>query len=160
MTPKEDFKPTRLDCLTSDHHFQMMKAALPYMSVPQQKMLSMFVKIGELNKTMELFEDEEVAAMGICSLEERSATPLDMLNAMKPYGNSKDQDFIDLVTNFMQSSRLYRSYQEAPDSSQQNSGPFNGFPFSMEQLINFLPAEQQTRMETMQMMIQTMQQFT
>lgn len=43
-----DYKLTDLDYLTGDHHLQMMKAALPFLNVPQQRTLSMFVKIQEL----------------------------------------------------------------------------------------------------------------
>lgn len=159
MKPEPDLKLTQLDYLTGDHHLQMMKAALPYMSVAQQKMISLFVKAGELNRTIHLFEDEEVASMGICSLEEQSSTPLDMLNAMKPFADAKEQDFIDLISNFIQGSRLYRSYQETaePEGKASASG---GFQFSLDQLKNFLPPEQQSRMDTMQMMMQAMQQIT
>ena len=50
-----DYKLTDLDYLTGDHHLQMMKAALPFLNVPQQRTLSMFVKIQELKNTFQLF---------------------------------------------------------------------------------------------------------
>ena len=65
-----DYKLTDLDYLTGDHHLQMMKAALPFLNVPQQRTLSMFVKIQELKNTFQLFEDGQTAAMGICSLDQ------------------------------------------------------------------------------------------
>ena len=60
-----DYKLTDLDYLTGDHHLQMMKAALPFLNVPQQRTLSMFVKIQELKNTFQLFEDGQTAAMEI-----------------------------------------------------------------------------------------------
>ncbi|MFR6328861.1 MAG: hypothetical protein ACLUOI_08565 [Eisenbergiella sp.] len=41
--------------------------------------------------------------------------PLDMLNAMKPYGTEAEQDFIDLIINFLQGSQLYQSYMDSMD---------------------------------------------
>ena len=69
MNPSDDYKLTDLDYLIGDHHLQMIKAALPYLGVPAQKTISLFVKAQELRKTVELFETEEVASMGICSLK-------------------------------------------------------------------------------------------
>ena len=69
MNPSDDYKLTDLDYLIGDHHLQMIKASLPYLGVPEQKAISLFVKVQELRKTVELFETEEVASMGICSLE-------------------------------------------------------------------------------------------
>ena len=67
MNPSDDYKLTDLDYLIGDHHLQMIKASLPYLGVPEQKAISLFVKVQELRKTVELFETEEVASMGICS---------------------------------------------------------------------------------------------
>lgn len=71
-----DYKLTDLDYLIGDHHLQMIKAALPFLEVPEQKAVSVFVKAQELKNTLELFETEEIASMGICSLEEPSPAAL------------------------------------------------------------------------------------
>ena len=51
MSEKE-LKLTDLDYAIGDHHLQMLKAALPYMEIPQQRAMSMFVKWNELMRTM------------------------------------------------------------------------------------------------------------
>lgn len=169
MNEEQDYKLTDLDYLIGDHHLQMMKAALPYMSLTEQKMISLFVKFNELKRTFHLFEDGETATLGICSAGERTASPVDMLNAIKPYGNTYEQDFIDLVMNFFQGFGLSRAYREtAPDMSAQGNkaeeagggsgGPFGRIPF--EQLKNFLSPEQQSKIETMQLVMSAMQQMT
>ena len=56
MNPSDDYKLTDLDYLIGDHHLQMIKASLPYLGVPEQKAISLFVKVQELRKTVELFE--------------------------------------------------------------------------------------------------------
>lgn len=164
-----------LDALIGDGHLKMMKAALPYMNVPEQRFISLFVKFNELQRTIQLFETEEVAAMGICSAGENTRkqfSPLDMLSTIKPFANAAEQDFIDLIVNIFQGFRLAGAASEpVPGStvkdqetqengkrqaaSRQSSNPLGRLPF--DQLKNFIPPEQQSRLETMQMMVSAMQ---
>ena len=135
---KQDEQPlklTDLDYLTGDHHLQMIKAALPYMNVSQQRLFSMMIKMQELRRTMRLFQDDQVAAMGIASAARPAASPADMLEAIKPYGNTYEQEMISLLSNLLR-----------------------GISTPVEQMKNFLSPEQQSRMDTMQLMVQAMQQ--
>jgi len=162
MNDEPTIKLTDFDCLTGDPHLQMLKAALPYVNVSEQKFLSILVKFQELRKTISLFDEEEAGTLGICSLEESAPrSPLDMLEAMKPYGNTQEQDFIDMVCNLMQGFRLGNQYQEMnadsttiPDAASSPRRP------SLEQLKSFLSPEQQSRFDTMSMLMQAVQQFT
>lgn len=156
MNEEQDLKLTDLDYLIGDHHLQMIKAALPYMNVPEQRLVSVFVKINELKRTMNLFNDEEVATMGICSLEKQKTSPFDMLNAVKAYGNTYEQEMIDRLSNFIQGFRLYHTFQENPAAGNDSGGGQNTF----DQIKNMLSPEQQSKFETMQLMMQAMQQFT
>ena len=141
MNPSDndsDYKLTDLDYLIGDHHLQMIKAALPFLGVPQQKSISVFVKFQELRKTCELFETEQVASMGICSLDhpESRGSIHELLKAVKPYGNPAERDIIDMAQTFMDG--------QTP----------------VEQLRRFLSPEQQSRFETMQMLLSAMQVMT
>lgn len=209
MSNEQTLKMTELDYLTASPHLQMIKAALPYINIQEQRIFSLLVKIGELQRTVQLFGNSEEGDLSICSLEDDApASPVDMLNAMKPFGTEAEQDFIDLIVNFLQGSQLYQSYMDSMDepeqeiprrepehvqgqenrsdsrtgySSSQNSqsnqngaggqngsGGHNGpngrrndfFRFPMDQLKNILPPEQQSRLETAQMLMQTFQQFS
>lgn len=156
MNENHDLKLTDLDYLIGSHHIQMVKAALPYMNLPEQKMISVLVKFSELQKTISLFEDEEVATMGICSLN-TPRTPADMLKAIKPYGNTAEQDLIDFLGSFLGQNRTGASANALsgePDSASGTRKPV------LDQLKGFLSPDQQSRIETMQMLMQTMQQFT
>ena len=135
MNPSDDYKLTDLDYLIGDHPLQMIKAALPYLGVQEQKAISLFVKAQELRKTVELFETEEVASMGICSLESSEGTGSlrDLLKAIRPYGNPMERDMIDMAQNFMDG--------QTP----------------MDQMRRFLTPEQQSRFETMEMMMTAFQ---
>lgn len=220
MNDEKNLQPNDLDSLIGDNHLQMMKAALPYMNVPEQRFISLFVKVGELQRTVRLFEDEEVATMGICSVGEerpRSVSALDMLGAIKPFASPSEQDFIDLITNFYQGFKIAGAasdpvpsstiHDPAPSEtsgwqaeaqnrqtedsnrraenlnrqtegqprqtegcSKQTEGPnrqtasqhrsnggFGRMPF--DQLKNFIPPEQQSKLETMQLMMSAMQQM-
>ncbi len=194
MNQEPTLKMTELDYLTAAPHLQMIKAALPYIHIPEQRFFSLMVKVSELERTIKLFEKKEDGEVGICSLEpEESASPIDMLNAMKPFGTEEEQDFIDLILNFIQGSRLYQSYQEEmhvsgqdaenngkdsgrdsgsgpakngressyqedPEENSRHRSDFRRFP--IEQLKGMLPPEQQSRLETAEMLMQTFQQFS
>lgn len=153
MKDEQDLKLTDLDYLVGDPHLQMMKAALPYVNVPNQRRLSLLVKMHELRRTISLFQDEEVATMGICSLEKKPATPLDMLEAIKPYANTYEQSLIELIGSVMQGFRPLHAQQ-------QGEGEGMNQTMILDQFRNFLSPEQQSRLETMQFLIQTMQQIT
>ena len=120
-----DYKLTDLDYLIGDHHLQMIKAALPFLEVPEQKAVSVFVKA----------QEEEIASMGICSLEEPQSrgSVKELLKAIRPYGTPQEQDLIDLAKAFIEG--------QTP----------------MEQLRRLLSPEQQARFETLQMMVTAFQ---
>ena len=141
MTEK-DLKLTDLDYAIADHHMQMLKASLPYMKIAEQKALSLFIKWNELVQTMHFFSENDDGMMSICSLDEEHTSPADMLAAIKPYANVKEQDMIDFLSKMIQ----FRQNKE------------NRPNFSMEQLFSILPPEQQSRFETLQMVMQTLNQ--
>ena len=119
MNQDVSLKMTELDRLTSLPHMQLVKAALPYIHIPEQRFFSLFVKFRELEKTMQLFADPADGEIGICSVGERDKdSPVDMLKAIKPYGTEEEQSSIDLVLNFIEGSRLYESYwQNMPQTA-------------------------------------------
>lgn len=90
---------TEFDYLMTDPHLQMMKATLPYMQLPQQRIFSMIIKIQELNKTMELFSGGDLSAMGLSNFSSQKTSPMEMLQAMKPYAGPKERDMIEMMEN-------------------------------------------------------------
>ena len=141
MTEK-DLKLTDLDYAIADHHMQMLKAALPYMKIADQRLLSLFVKWRELERTIAFFSENDDGMMSICSLDEEHTSPADMLAAIKPYANQNEQDMIDFLSKIIQ--------------FRKNRGEYSNY--SMEQLLSMLPPEQQSRYETLQMIMQAMNQ--
>lgn len=64
MPEDPTIKLTDFDCIVGDHHLQMLKAALPYLQVSQQRFLSFSIKFQELQHTMSLLHNEDNAALG------------------------------------------------------------------------------------------------
>lgn len=143
MSEKE-LKLTDLDYAIGDHHMQMLKAALPYMEIAQQRTMSLFIKWNELMRTMEFFDENGDGMMSICSLDNAHVSPVDMLAAVKPYANQKEQEMIDLMSKLIQ--------------SRKNRGSGRS-PVSIDQLLSMLPPEQQSRFETVKLMMQTLGQM-
>ena len=141
MTEK-DLKLTDLDYAIADHHMQMLKAAIPYMKIPEQRSLSIFIKWEELVRTMNFFSENDDGMMSICSLDENHTSPADMLAALKPYANQSEQDLIDILSNILQ---MRTNMENRPN-------------FPLEQLVSILPPEQQARFETLQLVMQTINQ--
>lgn len=218
MTDESTMKLTDFDYLIGDHHLQMVKAAIPYVNVTGQRFLSLFVKLKELQRTVSLFREEPVGAMGICSPgDNQKNSPLDIMKAIKPYGNTQEQDFIDMICNFLAGPRMGGQYPDivsaqtpdhtmmddappteivpdqntihapvppyagphpfpdlaacrtvppasdsAGETAQSTAGPSTGrsMPATIEQLKNFLPPDQQARLEQAAFLLQALQQFT
>lgn len=173
MTDEPTMKLTDFDYLIGDHHLQMMKAALPYVSVPQQRLLSFLVKLRELQRTVSLFQEEQVAAMGISALaENQKKSPLEMMKAIKPYGNTQEQDLIDMICNLIQGMRMAAAHPEPlpaqppfdhvppVTSGSVSNGAIPPENNPLEQLKNFLAPEQQARFEQAAFLLQTLQQMT
>ena len=62
---ENQFRLTDFDYLTADPKLQMLKAAIPYLPVSQQRVFSLLVKVQELQRAQSLFDGEEVSAMGL-----------------------------------------------------------------------------------------------
>lgn len=136
---EESYQATEFDQQTTSRHLQMLKAAIPYMSVSQQKTMSFFIKFQELQNAMHILQADD-SQLGICSLSEEEKNPLDMLESIKAYCSDKEKELLDVLTNFLQASQLYRQYQNASRQNADNpDNPLN----PMETLFHLLSPEQQ-----------------
>lgn len=139
---EHDLKLTDLDYAIADHHIQMLKAAIPYMEIPRQRTVSLFIKTQELMRTRFFFDENDMGMMSVCSLDQSRTSTTDMLEAVKPYAAPKEQELIDVMMKLLT-----------------NRTSKNGHsPVSLEQLIAIMPPEQQSKFETIQLMMQTLGQ--
>lgn len=95
---ENDLTLTDFDYAIADPHTQMLKAALPYMNLSGQRMLSFYIKWNELIRTMDFFRQNREGMMSICSLDDSQAGPLEMLNAIRPYAGPREKELIDILT--------------------------------------------------------------
>lgn len=86
---------TPFDEMVSDDNVQMLKAAIPYLSIPGQRFLSLYVKTAELLHTLTLF-DGGVSAMEACHAAP-SPSPEDMLNDIRKFCSGEARNRIDQV---------------------------------------------------------------
>ena len=97
---ENQFKMTDFDYLTADPKLQMLKAASPYLPVAQQRIFSLFVKVQEVKRAQSIFEGEEVSAMGLSPSTPKPATPMQLLQIIKPYASPKEREMIEMLENF------------------------------------------------------------
>ena len=97
---ENQFKMTDFDYLTADPKLQMLKAAIPYLPVAQQRIFSLFVKVQEVKRAKSIFEGEEVSAMGLSPSTPKPATPMQLLQIIKPYASPKEREMIEMLENF------------------------------------------------------------
>ena len=97
---ENQFKMTDFDYLTADPKLQMLKAAIPYLPVAQQRIFSLFVKVQEVKRAQSIFEGEEVSAMGLSPSTPKPATPIQLLQIIKPYAGPREREMIEMLENF------------------------------------------------------------
>lgn len=89
---------TEFDSMVAEPRLQMIKAAIPYLPLPQQRLLSMMVKMQELNHIRALYTDGELSAMGL-SYAPRRTSPAEIIQAMKPYAGPKEREMFEMLEN-------------------------------------------------------------
>ena len=96
---ENQFRLTDFDYLTADPKLQMLKAAIPYLP-GSQRVFSLLVKIQELQRAQSLFDGEEVSAMGLSPSTPKPASPMQLLQIIKPYAGPKEREMIEMLENF------------------------------------------------------------
>lgn len=142
---------TDFDQMISSHEQEILKAALPFFPYSEQKFLSIFIRMNELIKTMELFAND-TPPLRICTNEEDDTQSLElMVQTLKEFCTPSEQEILDLFFNIKQAIHLY---EESLDNSEQATA---SSPLNLKELLcSFLSPEQS---ETLQMieMLQLMQ---
>ena len=101
MSEKENSQPI-LDTLVQSRELQMLKAVVPYIQEPHQKIFSVIIKMIELQKTLQLFDGEaamQAQELHICSSDSSTERMCGMLNAIREYCTPQEQENIDSMIN-------------------------------------------------------------
>lgn len=89
---------TTYDELVQDKKVQMIKTILPFMESKMQVNMALLIHYLELNNS---FKELHKPTKAICSCEipEGSSKQVEMLKALKPCCNNKEQEIIDNLLN-------------------------------------------------------------
>lgn len=136
---KDDIvKLTEYDKLSFDGNTQMMKAILPYMPVAIQPSFAYAIIFREFSNLKRNINNEATAELGICSAD-RSSTLTDILKDIKQYANEKQQGFIDMLLNMMQTMSFYQQYMQIFSAASASSN--DSFDMSIDKIFQQLSSE-------------------
>lgn len=90
---------TEFDYQLADPSLQMIKAAIPYMPLPQQRAFAVMIRLQEMRRTIDLFQGSELTAMGLRPTGNHTSSPSEMLQAMKQFAGPRERDMIEMLEN-------------------------------------------------------------
>ena len=118
---ENDHTPPVLDTLIQNRPIQMLKAIVPYLYEPQQRMVSMMIRMIELQRTMQLFDaapEMQAQELRICSNESPTERTHQILNVLREYCTPQERDQIDMLLNILDITSvtgIFNSFSE-PDT--------------------------------------------
>ena len=101
---ENEHTPPVLDTLIQNRPIQMLKAIVPYLYEPQQRFVSMMVRMIELQRTMQLFDaapEMQAQELRICSNESPTERTHQILNVLREYCTAQERDQIDMILNLL-----------------------------------------------------------
>lgn len=118
---ENEHTPHVLDTLIQNRPIQMLKAIVPYLYEPQQRMVSMMIRMIELQRTMQLFDaapEMQAQELRICSNESPTERTHQILNVLREYCTPQERDQIDMLLNILDITSvtgIFNSFSE-PDT--------------------------------------------
>ena len=101
---ENEHTPPVLDTPIQNRPIQMLKAIVPYLYEPQQRMVSMMIRMIELQRTMQLFDaapEMQAQELRICSNESPTERTHQILNVLREYCTPQERDQIDMILNIL-----------------------------------------------------------
>lgn len=138
MDDKEKFLLTEFDVATLSHEMQMLKSFIPFMDMPQQKSMAMFIRVFELIKTMDFYNNMPDPS----PLHRKNHDKKDVFEEIKQYCPKKDREIFEMMSNMDNITEYYNMFQamnSAPEEKKQS-----------DVLKNFLSPKQQEMYESYQ----------
>lgn len=144
---------TPFDNAITSRQFQIIKSALPYIPVSEQKVISLFVKFQELKNTIRLFDGNSEETMGICSVNGNTNDNLaEMVNCIKPFCNDSEKEQLDFIYNIVCAFNLSRSGKNEGNGENSDSNNNNNQFNIANTLRAMLSPEQQTLLDSCSLM--------
>lgn len=134
------------------HNMKLIKTALPYIRVSEQRFLSIYLKFSEFINTIQFFSQNN-ASLTACEQDiDSQGNLLEMVTALKNVCDDTERETLDMMLNFLQAMQIYKTYSEFYKTSgefQQENQDSDTTQFqNMDILKAFLSPEQQTMFET------------
>ena len=134
------------------HNMKLIKTALPYIQISEQRFFSIYLKFSEFVNTIQFFSKNDTTLTACEHQSNAQGNMLEMVTALKNVCNQAEQETLDMLLNFLQAMQLYQTYStfyQTSEEFQQNEDTSNTTPFqSMDLLKSFLTPEQQSMFET------------
>lgn len=93
-----------------DDSSNMLEDALPYLPPGLKKTAALYIKLTEVSKIANEFDDEET--LSACGLDQNNASMEMLLNAMKLRAPKETSSQIDQILQMMQMMKMYQTYQD------------------------------------------------
>lgn len=100
--------------LFSNKPLNILKASLPYVPSTMQKVISYYIKIEEFNIMRNSFNTSHDNLLSACdngSDNNHKNKPIELINAVKPYLNTEENNLIDMFMNMVNAFNMYNTYK-------------------------------------------------
>lgn len=108
------------DNLTSNKHFNILKASLPFVPSNMQRGFSYYIKIGEFNNMVQCFKEDNISGLQACGINAAPAgnsfNLKEYLTAISPYLSKSEQDLINMMSNVVQAFNMINLYKDIDPS--------------------------------------------
>lgn len=131
MDSNERSKVIAFDTLFCTNHIQMLKVILPYMDNQIQKSMAVYIKLMELNYTIEFLKKHPYSLGGYM---ERESSPdiFKMCSELLPYCTENEKKQLEQIRNIFQSMEMYKEMSKTMDM-------MKDFIPDMSEFMNFAP---------------------
>lgn len=107
---------TALDQVANQNHLQLLKALIPYIQPENQKMLSLCIKMMEMQNVLRFF-DQEKQCVSACSSDTEHPGLLDILTDLRNYCEEGEQELIDQWIQILSTMELYSLFAQSQGES-------------------------------------------
>lgn len=105
---------TPIDQIANQNHLQLIKAVLPYIQPQNQKMLSIMIKMIELQNILHFYE-QNLSCISACSTEPEHPGMLDILTNIRNYCEGEEQGIIDQWIQLASAMEMYSIFAQSSD---------------------------------------------
>lgn len=105
---------TPLDQIANQNHLQLIKAILPYIQPQNQKLLSVMIKMLELQNILRFYK-QNANCISACNTEAERPGMLDILTNIRNYCEGEEQGMIDQWIQIASAMEMYSIFAQSSD---------------------------------------------